>query len=371
VWACKPLRLGVASSLGRGWSEHHVTRLLGEVDHSAEPPSRASRGFFFHMLAAVVTVTGTTGTTNGTWTKLADGPWSAREGLMAVEAKEGVYLTGGRAFFGSAATKDVWFSINGSSWSKRPAASFSERAYHAMFSFNDCIYVMGGQKVSFVGNPFYNDVWESCDGAQTWQSLGNAPWTTRAGLGFATFDNKMVIGAGCYGGSIGPSRLFLNDVWSSSDGRSWEQLTSNASWSPRSGPRMIGFNGKLYLIAGEVGFTADTQLVDIWSSDDGTVWTLVTASPGFSPRSGHGVVVHAGEVLMIAGWPELHDLWASQDMLTWELRSNSTWNCNATKCGKFDFWPLVTSKGTILTVGGSNAYSTFGKMWADTWELTC
>ena len=134
---------------------------------------------------------------------------------------------------------------------------------------------------------------------------------------------------------------------------------------------MIGFNGKLYLIAGEVGFTADTQLVDIWSSDDGTVWTLVTASPGFSPRSGHGVVVHAGEVLMIAGWPELHDLWASQDMLTWELRSNSTWNCNATKCGKFDFWPLVTSKGTILTVGGSNAYSTFGKMWADTWELTC
>lgn len=308
---------------------------------------------------------------NATWTKLADGPWSAREGLMAVTTPKGIYMTGGRDFFGAKATSDVWFTTNGSTWEQMPKPPFPARAYHAMFYHNDCLFVMGGQKVGFIGNPFFNDVWTSCDGAQTWKSLGNAPWKTRAGIAFETFGGKMVVAGGCYGGSIGSSRKFLNDVWASEDGIKWEQYTNNATWSARSGARLVTFDGKLLLLAGEVGFTPDTQDGDIWSTGDLHSWSLVTTTPGWTKRSGHGVVNAGGTLLVIAGWHDnkcLHDLWASTNGKDWTMRSNTTWQCSDDSCGKFDFWPLVLDSG-LLTVGGSNSYSTFGKMWKDTWLL--
>jgi len=71
-------------------------------------------------------------------------------------------------------------------------------------------------------------------------------------------------------------------------------------------------------------------------------------------------------MLTIAGWPELHDFWVSEDSATWEQTSDLVWNCNSKKCGKFDFWSLF-HKGKLYTVGGSGATSTFGKLYSDTW----
>ena len=58
----------------------------------------------------------------------------------------------------------------------------------------------------------------------------------------------------------------------------------------------------------------------------GANWTLVTKTPGFSPRSGHGVVVtdKGQKLVLLAGWPELHDAWASTDGAHWTLQGNST-----------------------------------------------
>ena len=47
--------------------------------------------------------------------------------------------------------------------------------------------------------------------------------------------------------------------------------------------------------------------------------------------------------------------------------SDSVWNCDNDDCGKFDFWPIF-HKGDLFTIGGSAAYSTFGKLWQDTWR---
>ena len=120
---------------------------------------------------------------------------------------------------------------------------------------------------------------------------------------------------------IGGGRLagaFYNDVWSSADGQNWTLTTAAAPWSARSGPRLVSFRGGLLLIAGERGFTPQQQLRDVWSSADaGRSWSLVTATPEFSPRSGHSVVVlgdgtgPAASLLLLAGWPQLHDAWSS------------------------------------------------------------
>merc|ERR1712050_289804 len=113
-------------------------------------------------------------------------------------------------------------------------------------------------------------------------------------------------------------------------------------WKGRSGPRLVSFNSKLYIIAGEVGFTSSTQLVDVWSSaDDGSTWSLVKAQPSYSARSGHGVVILPGYMVLIAGWPELSDIYFSKNGADWILSPGRAWNCNSTECGKFDFWPVV------------------------------
>lgn len=311
--------------------------------------------------------------TDSAWEKLADGPWAAREGLMAVDTPSGIVMTGGRKILGAYAGNDVWRTSDGVTWEELPDAPFDGRAYHAMFYHNACVFVMGGQTVSFFGNPFYNDVWRSCDDGESWESLGTAPWPARAGIAFTIFNGNMIVAGGCHGSSIGDGRLFYNDVWSSPDGKNWTQLAANASWLARSGARLVVFQQKLLLVAGEIGFTPDTQLGDIWISNDGTDWTLHAESPAFSKRSGHGVVVVRDEVFVIAGWHDnkcLHDLYSSSDGVSWTMRSNTTWDCAADSCGKFDFWPVVVQDSAVLTLGGSNAYSTFGKLWADTWELS-
>jgi len=182
----------------------------------------------------------------------------------------------------------------------------------------------------------------------------------------------MIIAGGCYGSSIGSGRKFLNDVWASTDGISWEQLAADTPWAGRSGPRLLVFNDKLMLIAGERGFTPDTQLQDIWTSADGKEWQLLIANPAFSARSGHGVIVKGNQVFVIAGWNDnkcLHDMWSSEDGAIWKLVSNTTWKCAADSCGMFDFWTVLLGD-KIVTVGGSSGYTTFGKMSADTWELS-
>jgi len=309
----------------------------------------------------------------GEWTQLSNGPYSAREGLMAIAnlTDGSIMLSGGRDRDGSHASDEVWKSTDGTDWTKLPSPGWKARSYHAMMELNGCVYVIAGQGFSVLGSPYYNDVWRSCDGGMTWKELPNAPFTARSGIACTVFNGKMYIAGGCYSGA-GGKRSFLNDVWATSDGENWECLTSGAEWSARSGPRLVVHKDKLLILGGEIGFKPDTQLGDIWaSSNGGANWTLIAKTPGFEPRSGHGVVVSNEKVYVIAGWVDnkaVHDLWVSTDGATYTFVSNSSWNCADDSCGKFDFWPVVTSKG-VMTVGGAHGYSTFGKMWKDTWLL--
>merc|ERR1712086_229219 len=75
------------------------------------------------------------------WTKLADGPYSAREGLMAVVTTSGkIVMAGGRKFFGATVTADAWASDNGTEWKQLPTVPWKGRAYHAMMEFKGCFH---------------------------------------------------------------------------------------------------------------------------------------------------------------------------------------------------------------------------------------
>lgn len=292
---------------------------------------------------------------------------------MGVSYQGKLYLSGGRTTLGVAFSSEVWRSEDdGATWVRAASGAFPARSYHVMVVQGECLVIIGGQTFF----TFYNDVWRSCDGkGENWEQVVHAaPFPARAGLAaWVTADNStMFIAGGCYNNNKGV-RSFWGDVWVSGDGgKTWEERTAKAEWTARSGPRLIeDKSGRLLIVAGEVGFTPPDQLVDIWGSrDGGRTWQLVNAAPGFSARSGHGVVVtpSQGSIVVIAGWPHLHDMWVSEDdAATFTQTSNAVWNCNSDGCGKFDFWPVV-HKNRIYTLGGSGAYTTFGKLFSETWS---
>jgi len=289
---------------------------------------------------------------------------------MAEVLGDSVYMTGGRGTHGVGFAHDVWRTANGTEWELvTKEAPWGRRGYHILLPMNGCLYLMGGQTFT----TFYNDVWKTCDGEKWEQMTAKADWPARAGLGGTYHNGSIVIAGGCH--QVGLNRDFWGDVWRSTDGVTWQQMTAAAPWSARSGPRLVSFKEKLFIIAGERGFTPDTQLGDIWSSaDSGATWDLVIAKPAFSARSGHGVVLHPSgqQLMLIAGWPELHDMWTSVDAKVWTQVSTSVWGCTGSvrndTCGMFDFWSLQ-HKGRLLTIGGSGAYATFGQLYANTWSL--
>ena len=80
------------------------------------------------------------------------------------------------------------------------------------------------------------------------------------------------------GGYIGSS---VHDVYSSTDGVRWSQVTSAAGWSARYLAGCVVFNNKLWVFGGNTGSFAN----DVWSSPDGLTWTQVTAAASWpGPR---------------------------------------------------------------------------------------
>lgn len=293
---------------------------------------------------------------------------------MVVSYKNELYMSGGRDNSGFGFNSDVWRSSNGTSWEIAASQPFEARGYHTMVVTGDCMVIAGGQNFG----KFFSDVWRSCDGrGEVWTKLTDNAWPHRSGhASLVTVSGEMLVAGGCYKKTTFPyARSFYGDVWASTDGGvTWVQRSgeSGAEWAPRSGPRLVEFNGRLLIVAGEQGFTPDVQLGDIWASDDnGRSWTEVVAAPEFARRSGHGLVVTPdGKMLqVIGGWPEFHDVWESSDGASWTQTANNVWGCaeDSKGCGKFDFWSLYHND-QLFAVGGSGAYTTFGKLYADTWR---
>ena len=90
------------------------SRSIGLVGRSGHEASGRQRRLPLDVLVpalpqpcGMLLVTLTTIAANGSWTKVSDGPWTPREGLMAVATPNGILMTGGRVLHGARATNDV------------------------------------------------------------------------------------------------------------------------------------------------------------------------------------------------------------------------------------------------------------------------
>jgi leucine-zipper-like transcriptional regulator 1 len=214
-------------------------------------------------------------------------------------------------------TNDVWNSSDGATWNLvTGAAAFSARSEHTSVDYNDGtgnkIWVIGG----WGDTGFMNDIWNSSDGV-TWNPVtGTANFLPRSSHTSVVFDNGSGLKMWVIGGGRWPGPP-LNDVWSSSDGITWTLMNSVAYFSGRSNHASAVFFNKIWVIGGLDA--SMTNLNDVWSSSDGITWVRVTAHAPFSARRYLSALVFNNKMYIIGGYDgnRNNDVWVTDNGADW------------------------------------------------------
>ncbi|MBP1928389.1 PKD repeat protein [Methanolinea mesophila] len=111
---------------------------------------------------------------------------------------------------------------------------------------------------------------------------------------------------------------WLNDVWSTTDGRSWRLENSSPAFGDREFVPLAVFNDSRWIAGGggpppfcDVKYPPRYAFDSVWHSGDGITWTMDTEHAGFSPRYGQGVAAFKGGLWVIGGSADipLNDVW--------------------------------------------------------------
>ena len=294
------------------------------------------------------------------WVKVTDSAgWFKRYDHDAVTFQNKIWVISGA---GTGWERDVWNSADGETWSKVNETSASKkwnkRHKHTVVVFDDQIWIMGGSYSDFFGKlTRFNDVYSSSNG-KTWNLVTNsAKWSAREDHAAVVFDDQIWIMGG-FNGS------YKNDVWSSTNGKDWNLVTSSAKWSVRSGLQSVAFNGKLWVMGGDS--TSAQHFNDVWSSTNGKDWNLVTSSAKWSARSEHQSVVLDDQIWVIGGGFAdrfKNDVWSSTNGKDWKQLTGKQF-----QPGRGQFASVVLDN-KIWVLGGRHYSSSGSKVLNDVWTL--
>jgi len=225
------------------------------------------------------------------------------------------------------------FSSNdGLNWTQHAKTDPGSRLSANYTFFDDKLWMFGGMKVPVTGyadvvaSDFQNEIWSSADGSN-WEVAGTAAWPARKGTAVIVFQDKLWL----FGGSTsvdehGAPDKFVNDIWTSTDGIEWTEVTDAAPWPPQEYPGVVVFNDALYLVGGD-------GHADVWRSMDGKEWSELTAQAEWGDRSGFGATAFDGKLWVYGGCVgadcrnALNDVWFSSDGKTWtEQTKHAPWS---------------------------------------------
>jgi len=201
-------------------------------------------------------------------------------------------------------------------------------------------------RVTDAGNDFdeailsisVNDI----ESAEWYEITSSAPWTGRHGHSCTEFKGKIWLLGGL------SSSTYNNEIWSSPDGTNWT-LEGEADWSKRGYHTTTVFDNKLWVFGGNNPSAG--KLNDVWSSSDGVNWTLVTSGASWSTRSGAKSFVYNDKLWIVGG---MHvdktefcdDVWSSVDGTNWmQVTSSAPW-------GERGYHESFVFKEKMWVVGG-------------------
>lgn len=248
--------------------------------------------------------------------QVEDKEFRARYKAASISYKNRLWLMAGDTSVGS--VNDVLSSTDGAGWTRHNLGSPSEgRLLQAMAAHNGRLYILGG--VTPTGQ---NSVWSTEDGVAWDQAASDAGFGERVNHQAFSFNNTLWV----VGGDTFYTGAPFSDIWSSEDGETWTEESSNAAFGARTSMRIIEWNDELWMSGGED--ENDVHYADVWRSLDGVNWTLVTSDAGFTERRGHGFAVMNNQLWVFGGLSSTHfglnDVWVSSDGENWTQQTVSS-----------------------------------------------
>jgi len=317
--------------------------------------------------------------------------FTSRFSPAAVSFKGRLWIIGGVSNFNydnkPELKNDIWSSADGINWKlETPAAAFSPRSSHKVLEHNGKLYLFGG--TIGIGNGDFgadlsaNEIWSSSDGINWVLETDRTLFSFKWGNPFVcvSFNNKMWV----IMDSVPGKRS--NEVWSSVDGKNWTLELASEAFSPRVGHKLVSFQNRLWLFAGEYGHEiwssidginwikeADTtgffitldlltpivQNNKLWLlggdsqftyfSEDGVKWTHAPAEASYGDRSGAQFLTFENQIWLIGGGDEkrsLREVLVSADAHKWELKTT-----DAVFPRRYSH-KVIVHNGNVFLIGG-------------------
>lgn len=207
----------------------------------------------------------------------------------------------------------LYSSTDGTTWDEVSYVNYP--AFNVEYAFPQFNLMIHDNKLWLIGvHKDNNDQLEtrvsSSDDGLTWVShTMTQPFGVNENFKAIAFNNKLWV----MGGNSA-------STWSSSDGLVWEEHTALTTSLPQYVKfDMVEMMGKLWVAAGLKQGNQFTN--EVWSSNDGIDWTLVTESAAFSPRGNHSLVTYQDELYIIGSRTVAkqndNDVWKSPDGVQW------------------------------------------------------
>lgn len=207
-----------------------------------------------------------------------------------------IWLVGGiDPTIGGARTSVLPCSADGKTFIQHPTNW--PRGYEgACIEFKDSLFYIGGDRYDESGNLVNNGVLQSVDGYNWTVVADSTIFGTHGRFSAAVveYDGKLWLSGG-----RNAVITYFNDVWNSEDGINWYLVTSNGGFPVRSAHKMLSYDGKMWILGGQPGSPAG-----VWNSTDGITWTKITDTPAFSGAGslyGHASVVFQEKMWVIGG----------------------------------------------------------------------
>lgn len=262
----------------------------------------------------------------------------------------------------------VLAAMHGQDWTLVGEAPWTPRDSQGEVVFKKRLWIFGGWFNSFEAPP--RDVWSSADGKQWQQVTAAAPWLHSDLPMTLTFGDRMWMMGGWYNGRL-PGHSASNAVWWSEDGKQWTQATAAAAWSPRLAAAAVEFQGRMWILGGTENYyfgDAKSLKNDVWSSADGKTWRLETAAAPWAPRAYHQAVVLNGRIYVMGGgnyvpeYAAFNDVWSSADGKRWRQETaTAPWHPRL-------WFGAAVYRGAMWILGGWSKVP--DQNWGDVWTST-
>ena len=275
-----------------------------------------------------------------------------------------LYIVGGAS--SNKYLNDVWVLDSENGWLQvTDDTGYMERLGSQVLSYQGQLWTFGGKDRASIR---HSDIWSSGDGVE-WKSDELLRFPLRYDHQSISFKDRLWVIGGqdfteYWHNAIvtGSYDSVKSDIWSSVEGYNWSLEVEKPSFSDRFGHQVVEFGGSLWLIGGKEGrvkvLTAGAPLNDIWRSEDGVDWTLVTESADFPAVSGHQVAKFNDALWMTGGKPESSrfsgGIWNSRNGIDWNyLEANKDFS------NRFNH-KMVVFNNKLFVIGGYEINSETG-----------